>query len=162
LIHLLIYEEIIQSRVIHCISNGARADIKMKGIEFLRGVYISSGMGIKPKTRVSKIDALKELIRAWGLKPEEILTRDALQQPHRTVIDRSQMEDNQLAQLTRALRQEMLKEIRENSPQSSIHAGNGKSSPGEIRTLVNGSKGHYAWPLHHRALAQRCLRCVLL
>jgi hypothetical protein len=27
----------------------------------------------------------------------------------------------------------------------------GNGSPGEIRTLVNGSKGHYAWPLHHRA-----------
>ena len=24
-------------------------------------------------------------------------------------------------------------------------------SPGEIRTLVGGSKAHYAWPLHHRA-----------
>jgi hypothetical protein len=28
----------------------------MKGIEFLRGIYMSSGMGIKPKTQVSKID----------------------------------------------------------------------------------------------------------
>ena len=26
-------------------------------------------------------------------------------------------------------------------------------SPGEIRTLVGGSKARYAWPLHHRALA---------
>ena len=27
------------------------------------------------------------------------------------------------------------------------------SSPGEIRTLVEGSRGPYAWPLHHRAPA---------
>jgi hypothetical protein len=27
----------------------------------------------------------------------------------------------------------------------------GFSSPGEIRTLVGGSKARYAWPLHHRA-----------
>jgi hypothetical protein len=46
-------------------------DIKMKGIEFLRGVYISSGMSIRPKTAVSKIDALKEIIRAWALNPED-------------------------------------------------------------------------------------------
>ncbi len=41
-------------------------DIRMKGIEFLRGIYTASGLSIKPKTRVSKIDALKEIIRAWG------------------------------------------------------------------------------------------------
>ncbi|NIO76959.1 MAG: tyrosine-type recombinase/integrase, partial [Armatimonadetes bacterium] len=62
-------------------------DIKMKGIEFLRGIYIASGLSIKPKTRISKIDALKEIIRAWGLNPDEILTKKALTEPHRTVID---------------------------------------------------------------------------
>jgi hypothetical protein len=62
---------------------------------------------------VSKIDALKEIIRAWGLNPEEILTRDALTRPNRTVIDNSQLENHQLTQLTTALRQQMLKEIRE-------------------------------------------------
>lgn len=39
-------------------------DVQMKGIEFLRGVYAASGISIKPKTRVSKIEALKEIIRA--------------------------------------------------------------------------------------------------
>ena len=33
---------------------------------------------IDSKTRVSKIDALKEIIRVWGLEPEKILTREAL------------------------------------------------------------------------------------
>jgi len=89
-------------------------DIKMKGVEFLRGIYIASGLSIKPKTRVSKIDALKEIIRAWGMNPEEILTRQALTEPHRTVIDRSQMEQSQIHQLSIALKQQLLKEIREN------------------------------------------------
>jgi len=88
--------------------------IKMKGVEFLRGIYIASGLSIKPKTRVSKIDALKEIIRAWGLNPEEILTRQALTEPHRTVIDRSQVEESQIHQLSIALKQQLLKEIREN------------------------------------------------
>ena len=102
-------------------------------------------------TKITKIDALKEIIRAWGLNPEEILTRDALTQPHRTIIDHSQLENSQLAQLTNALRQQMLKEIRENQPKKSINSHLGNGSPGEIRTLVGGSKARYAWPLHHRA-----------
>jgi len=41
-------------------------DIQMKGIEFLRNVYAASGLSIRPKTRLSRIEALKEIIRAWG------------------------------------------------------------------------------------------------
>jgi len=123
-------------------------DIKMKGIEFLRGVYIASGLSIKPKTRISKIDALKEIIRAWGLDPEEILTKKALTRPHRTVIDRREIEQSHLHQLTTALRQQMLNEIREASSKKSINSCLSGGSPGEIRTPVSGSKAHYACPLH--------------
>jgi integrase len=88
-------------------------DIQMKGIEYLRGVYASSGLSIKPKARVSKIDALKEIIRAWGLNPEEILTRDALTRPNATVISNDQNELHQMQQLGLALKHQLLKEIRE-------------------------------------------------
>jgi hypothetical protein len=47
-----------------------------------------------------KIDALKEIIRAWGLNPEEILTREALMKPHMTIIDQNQLENQRLSQLT--------------------------------------------------------------
>ena len=89
-------------------------DIKMNGIEFLRGIYTASGLSIKPKMRINKIDALKEIIRAWGLKPEEILTKNALTQPHRTVIDRNKIEQKQIHQLSIALKQHLLEELREN------------------------------------------------
>ena len=95
-------------------------DIKMKGVEFLRSIYIASGLSIKPKTRVSKIDALKEIIRAWGMNPEEILARQALTEPHRTVIDRSQMEQSQIQQLSIALKQQLLKELRENPNEKTV------------------------------------------
>jgi hypothetical protein len=101
----------------------------MKGIEFLRGVYIASGLNIRPKTRVSKIDALKEIIRAWGLNPEEVLTREALSQPHRTVFDQSQLEQAQLTQLTMALKQQILKEIRETRTEKSMNSRLGCGSP---------------------------------
>jgi hypothetical protein len=88
-------------------------DIQMKGTEYLRGIYSASALSIKPKTRVSKIDALKEIIRAWGLNPDEILTREALTRPNATVISRDQLEERQMHQLSVALKQELLKEIRE-------------------------------------------------
>ncbi|MBM4401197.1 MAG: site-specific integrase, partial [Crenarchaeota archaeon] len=88
-------------------------DIEMKGIEYLRGIYAASALSVRPKTRVSKIDALKEIIRAWGLNPDEILTKDALTRPNTTVISRDQLEERQLHQLSVALKQEVLKEIRE-------------------------------------------------
>ena len=58
----------------------------------------------------------------------------------RTVIDRSEIENHQLNQLTSELKQQMLKEIRENQPEKSINSCWAKSSPGEIRTLVKGSR----------------------
>jgi hypothetical protein len=88
-------------------------DIEMKGTEYLRGIYSASALSIRPKTRVSKIDALKEIIRAWGLNPDEILTKDALTRPNATIIGRDQLEERQLHQLSVALKNEVLKEIRE-------------------------------------------------
>jgi integrase len=111
-------------------------DIKMNGIEFLRGIYRASGLAIKPKTRVSKIDALKEIIRAWGMNPEEILTKDAMKRPHRTVIDNSQVEQNQIHQLSMALKQQMIKEIRETENKKSINSRLSDGSPGQLHTLV--------------------------
>jgi hypothetical protein len=61
-----------------------------------------------------------------GLKPEEILTRNTLTEPHRTIIEKSQLENSQLSQLTTALRQYTLDEIFENQPQKKY-----ESAPGE-------------------------------
>jgi hypothetical protein len=102
----------------------------MKGIEFLRGIYIASGLIIRPKTLLNKLDAFKEIIRAGGLNPDQVLSREALSQPHATVIDRAQLEQVQLAQLTTALKQQMIKEIRETENEKSMNSRLGKSSPG--------------------------------
>ena len=83
----------------------------MKGIDYLRNIYAASGLSISPKTQTSKIDALKEIIRAWGLNPEEILTREAMTTPHRTVINQQDLEKNQMKILCNALKTEMKKEL---------------------------------------------------
>jgi hypothetical protein len=62
---------------------GTYHDIQMKGIEFLRNVYAASGLSIRPKTKVSKIEMLKTVARGMGLDPEKIPTREALAEPHR-------------------------------------------------------------------------------
>jgi len=87
-------------------------DIQMKGIEFLRGVYAASGLCIKPKTKPSRIEMLKEMVRALGLNPEEILTKEALAMPHRTVIKAGRDED-QIDTLLKALKQKLKQELTE-------------------------------------------------
>jgi integrase len=58
-------------------------DVKMKGVDFLRGIYLASGISIQPRTKASKILDLIEIIRSWKLDPEEILTHEALNHSHR-------------------------------------------------------------------------------
>jgi integrase len=58
-------------------------DVKMKGVDFLRRIYLASGLSIQPATKASKILDLIEIIRSWGLDPKEVLTQEALDYPHR-------------------------------------------------------------------------------
>jgi integrase len=55
-------------------------DVRMKGVEYLRGMYVTSGIRIRPKIKMNKFDALKEILQTWGLDPQKILTREALDQ----------------------------------------------------------------------------------
>jgi len=80
-------------------------DIQMKGVDFLRNIYASSGLTIRPKTKVSKIEAIKEIIRAWGLNPEQILTREAVSQEATFNVSPEELENHQLAVLSRSLKQ---------------------------------------------------------
>ena len=55
-------------------------DVRMKGVDYLRGVYMTSGIRIRPRVRLNKIDALKEILQTWGLDPAKILSHEALAQ----------------------------------------------------------------------------------
>jgi len=82
-------------------------DIQMKGPDFLRNAYSASGLSIRPKTQQSKIETLKEMIRAWGMNPEQILTKQAFAMPEATILT----EENQIQQLSKALKEMMRQEI---------------------------------------------------
>lgn len=53
-------------------------DVKVRGVEYLRNVYQSSGFGLRPKTGDTKMDDLKAIIRRWGMNLEEILKPEIL------------------------------------------------------------------------------------
>ncbi len=55
-------------------------DVKMKGVDFLRGIYLKSGISIEPRTKTRKIIDLIGIIHSWGLNPEEVLTQEVLNQ----------------------------------------------------------------------------------
>jgi len=100
-------------------------DIQMKGTEFLRRIYAASGLSIKPKTKPSRIEILKEMVRALGLNPEEILTKEALTMPHRTVITAGMEADhdrdqNQISMLVNALKQKLKQEITAEMPNATL------------------------------------------
>ena len=83
-------------------------DVKMKGIDYMRNLFSSSGLSIRPKTKLSKIQQLKLMIEAWGMDPNEILSRKAMSMPHRTVMDPYQ---SQIETLNQALKQAIIKEL---------------------------------------------------
>jgi hypothetical protein len=69
--------------------------------DFLRNIYLASGLSIRPKTHLSKIESLKEIIRAWGMNPDQILTKQAMTMPGAIVAT----EENQVQELSRALKE---------------------------------------------------------
>jgi site-specific recombinase XerD len=86
-------------------------DIQSLGVEKLRNTYTSAGLSIRPKTKTSKIELIKEYIRALGVNPEAVLTREALTQPATTCIAPQDREDYQLRVLSQALKEALKREL---------------------------------------------------
>jgi len=84
-------------------------DVRMKGIDFLRNLYAQSGLSIRPKTKISKLDTLKMFVESLGLNPDEVLSKDALSMPHRTIVD---PESHQIKVLNEALKHAILQELK--------------------------------------------------
>jgi len=86
-------------------------DIQSLGVEKLRNIYASAGLSIRSKTKTSKIELIKEYVRALGVNPESVLTREALSQPARTYATPQDMEDYQLKILSQALKEALKREL---------------------------------------------------
>jgi integrase len=83
-------------------------DVRMKGIDYMRNLYDASGLSIRPKTTISKIDRLKMFAESLGLNPDDVLSRDALTLPHRTVING---DDHTIQVLNHALKHAIIQEM---------------------------------------------------
>ncbi len=89
-------------------------DIQSLGIDKLRAIYAAAGLAIRKKTALSKIDTIKEMIRALGENPEQLLTREALTRGN---ITEQTIEDHQVGVLTEELR----KLIRQSADSTNAH-----------------------------------------
>ena len=102
--------EIIEYMMGHTVST--YEDVQSLGIETLRNLYATAGLAIRPKTQTNRIDQLKEIIRAWGGNPEEILSKDALLRGNITEAQ-DQTQNHQLSILAENLKQIIRKEATE-------------------------------------------------
>ncbi len=76
-------------------------DIQSLGIDKLRAIYAAAGLAIRRKTALSKIDTIKEMIRALGENPEQLLTREAFSRGN---ITEQTLEDHQVGVLSGELK----------------------------------------------------------
>ena len=102
--------EIVEYMMGHTIST--YTDVQSLGIETLRNMYAAAGLAIRAKTQTNKIEQLKEIIRAWGENPEEILSKDALSRGNITETQ-EQASNHQLSILAEQLKQVIKKEVSE-------------------------------------------------
>jgi len=86
-------------------------DVKGKGPEFLRNIYRAAGLCIRQKTKTSRLELLKELVRGFGLDPERVLVKDAISEAHRGVVAGDPTE-SQAQALWSVLKAKLLSELR--------------------------------------------------
>ena len=93
--------------------------VQSLGIEKQRQEYASSGLSIKPQTQISKLETIKEIIRAMGENPDKILTREALIEPATTTISPEEYGNHHTQILQQYLRQLLLQATQNTSVQTS-------------------------------------------
>ena len=77
-------------------------DIQSLGIDRMRSIYAAAGFAIREKTQISKLDIIKEMMRALGENPEQPLSREALCMGNISAV--GDVENHQLSVLTLQLR----------------------------------------------------------
>jgi len=84
-------------------------DIQSLGIDKLRSIYAAADLAIQKKTQINKIDMIKEMIRALGVNPEQILSREAIANGNISVV--GDFENQQVSVLSRYLRELLYKTV---------------------------------------------------
>ena len=80
-------------------------DISVYDYDYVEGANIPNQFFRMSDIGKPKVEALKEIIRAWGMNPEQILTRDALNDGATTHKSPEDFENHQLQILSNQLKQ---------------------------------------------------------
>jgi len=86
-------------------------DVQALGVEKLRNAYASSGIDIRPRQGISKIEMVKEFARGLGLNPEEILVRKTLSEPETKYVDPQQREREEIRALMHAIKADLTRPV---------------------------------------------------
>jgi len=86
-------------------------DIQSKGVEFHRQIYRAADLSIKPRTKAGRLELLKELVRGFGLDPEKVLVKEALSEPHRSIVSQGETYEAQITALAKALRHSVIRDL---------------------------------------------------
>jgi integrase len=86
-------------------------DVQSKGVEFLRNIYAKASLAIRPQSKLSKLDIMKEFARAQGLDPEKILVEKAFSEPMMAYVDPRQRELEDVEHLSKAVMQRFRQEL---------------------------------------------------
>ena len=87
-------------------------DIQMKGLEFLRGIYSASGLGIRAKTQLSKIELAKQVLAAVaGVRPEEIIIREAQAHPNRSYASPEAQAEVLMNAIRQAVKEDLIRSV---------------------------------------------------
>jgi site-specific recombinase XerD len=90
-------------------------DVQSKGVKWLRSVYASANLRIRPESKMSERELLKKslgaLVREYGLDPDKVIMWDAFAEPHRTFVSPEDLENHQIRVLSSALKEQIKREI---------------------------------------------------
>jgi len=84
-------------------------DIQSKGVDWLRNVYATAGLSIRPRSSISKIEMVKEFVRGLGLNPEELLVQKAFSEPETKHLDPQERERADIRVLMQAIKADLVK-----------------------------------------------------
>ena len=86
-------------------------DIQSKGVEFLRGLYVNSGLRIRPKSSATPREQLRTIARGFGLSPEEAARLLTSSEPHRTYVSQEDLEQHEVRILCDAITERIKEKI---------------------------------------------------
>lgn len=86
-------------------------DVQSLGVDKLRSLYVTASLAIRTKTKLNRIEQLKEIIRSWGINPEEILSKDAMTKSNQFIETQEQTENHQLTLLSQELKELIKREV---------------------------------------------------